>query len=52
MEPEERPVLEPEAEQDHAKLLRRVDALLELSRKERERLEGEDPAEENLPPKL
>lgn len=53
MEPEERPVpLEPEAEQEHDRLLRRVEALLEISRKERERLEAEAPDGENLPSDL
>jgi hypothetical protein len=54
LEPEELPGLpEPEVEQEHSQLLRRVDALVEISRKERERLEmPEEPAEENLPPGL
>jgi len=50
LEPEEPPgPLEPE--QEHTQLVRRVDALVELSRKERERLEKpEGPADANLPP--
>lgn len=53
METEERPVpLEPEAEQEHSRLLRRVEALLEISRRERERLEAEAPEGENLPEEL
>ena len=46
MEPEE----PPEPEQEHSQLVRRVEALVEISRKERERLEkSEGPAGENLP---
>ena len=53
MEPEERPgPPEPETEQEHSRLLRRVDALVEISRKERERLEAEEPADQNPPPEL
>ncbi len=54
MEPEELPgAPEPEVEQEHSQLLRRVEALVELSRKERERLElQEGPTGEDLPPEL
>ena len=50
MEPEEPPG-PPEPEQEHSQLVRRVDALVEISRKERERLDkSEEPAGENPPP--
>jgi hypothetical protein len=54
LEPEEPPgAPEPEVEQEHSQLLRRVEALVELSRKERERLElQEEPTGEDLPPEL
>lgn len=49
MEPEEPPG-PPEPEQEHSQLVRRVEALVEISRKERERLEkSEALAGENLP---
>lgn len=56
MEPEELPgVPDPEVEQEHSRLLGRVDALVEISRKERERLEKPErqaPVDENLTPEL